>query len=79
MERAKAEADTANNAKSSFLTNVSNELKTPLNAIIGYSEILQEEAQDRKDNVTADDLRKIIGAARRSSFVNQRNSGFVAN
>lgn len=64
LEEAKAAADTANNAKSAFLANVSNELKTPLNAIIGYSEILQEEAEDRKDNVTADDLRKIIGAAR---------------
>lgn len=64
LEKAKIAADTANNAKSTFLTNVSNELKTPINAIIGYSEILQEEAEDRKDNVTADDLRKIIGAAR---------------
>lgn len=64
LEKAKLAADTANNAKSTFLTNVSNELKTPINAIIGYSEILQEEAEDRKDNVTADDLRKIIGAAR---------------
>lgn len=64
LEKAKVAADTANNAKSTFLTNVSNELKTPINAIIGYSEILQEEAEDRKDNVTADDLRKIIGAAR---------------
>ena len=64
LEKAKAEADNANAAKSKFLTSISNELKTPLNAIIGYSEILQEEAQDRKDNVSADDLRKIIGAAK---------------
>lgn len=64
LEKAKSVADEANAAKSKFLTNMSNELKTPLNAIIGYSEILQEEALDRKDEVTATDLRKIIGAAK---------------
>ncbi|MDR2681673.1 MAG: HAMP domain-containing histidine kinase [Holosporaceae bacterium] len=42
---------------------MSNELKTPINAIIAYSEILQEEALDRKDAVSADDLKKIIGSA----------------
>jgi signal transduction histidine kinase/DNA-binding response OmpR family regulator len=36
----------ANRAKSTFLANMSHELRTPLNAIIGYSEMLQEEAQD---------------------------------
>ena len=64
LEGAKMAADAANNAKSNFLTNMSNELKTPINAIIGYSEILQEEALDRKDTVSADDLRKIIGSAK---------------
>lgn len=64
LENAKAIADEANSAKSKFLTNISNELKTPINAIIGYSEILQEEALDRKDTVSADDLRKIIGSAK---------------
>lgn len=64
LEKAKSIADEANAAKSKFLTNMSNELKTPINAIIGYSEILQEEALDRKDTVSADDLRKIIGSAK---------------
>ncbi|MDR1334041.1 MAG: PAS domain-containing sensor histidine kinase [Holosporaceae bacterium] len=64
LEKAKTTADEANSAKSKFLTNMSNELKTPLNAIIGYSEILEEEALDRKDTVSADDLRKIIGSAK---------------
>ena len=64
LEKAKATADKANDAKSKFLTSMSNELKTPLNAIIGYAEILQEEALDRKDTVSSDDLRKIIGAAK---------------
>jgi signal transduction histidine kinase/DNA-binding response OmpR family regulator len=35
----------ANRMKSSFLANMSHELRTPLNAIIGFSELLQDEAQ----------------------------------
>ncbi|MDR2766265.1 MAG: PAS domain-containing sensor histidine kinase [Holosporaceae bacterium] len=64
LESAKMTADQANDAKSKFLTSVSNELKTPLNAIIGYGEILYEEAMDRKDSVSSDDLQKIIGSAK---------------
>ena len=45
-EKAKSDADDANKAKSSFLANMSHELRTPLNAIIGYSEMLEEEAED---------------------------------
>ena len=43
---ARAAAEEANRAKSEFLANMSHELRTPLNAIIGYSEMLQEEAED---------------------------------
>ena len=64
LDQAKLQADSANAAKTKFLKSMSVELKTPINAIIGYSEILQEEALDRKDNVSADDLAKIIGSAK---------------
>jgi signal transduction histidine kinase len=41
---------------------MSHELRTPLNAIIGYSEILQEDAQDRGLEDFIPDLRKIQDA-----------------
>lgn len=49
----------ASRTKSAFLANMSHELRTPLNAIIGYSELLQEEAEANDDTATIDDLRKI--------------------
>ncbi|MDR0555995.1 MAG: PAS domain-containing sensor histidine kinase [Holosporaceae bacterium] len=64
LKSARKVAEEANNAKSKFLTNISNELKTPVNAIIGYGEILEEEALDRKDTVSASDLGKIVGSAK---------------
>ena len=37
-------AEVANNTKSEFLANMSHELRTPLNSIIGFSELLHEQA-----------------------------------
>ena len=49
----------ASQAKSLFLANMSHELRTPLNAVIGYSEMLQEEAEDAGQESFVDDLGKI--------------------
>lgn len=46
LELAKEVAEAANRSKSQFLANMSHELRTPLNGILGYSELLREEAED---------------------------------
>ncbi|MBV9470587.1 MAG: HAMP domain-containing histidine kinase [Abitibacteriaceae bacterium] len=61
---AREAADAANKAKSAFLANMSHELRTPLNAIIGYSEMLQEEAEDVGQEDFIPDLKKISAAGK---------------
>ena len=64
LAKAVSDAEEASKAKSTFLAKMSHELRTPLNAIIGYSEMLQEDARDEGDTRTADDLDKVLNAAR---------------
>src|SRR6266540_1356078 len=56
---AKEAAEAANQSKSVFLANMSHELRTPLNAIIGYSEMLEEDAQASGQKEFVSDLQKI--------------------
>ena len=64
LRESQQQALAATEAKSQFLANMSHELRTPLNAIIGYSEMLEEEAQDTGQDQFVADLEKIHGAGK---------------
>jgi signal transduction histidine kinase len=64
LQDTNAQLADASRHKSQFLANMSHELRTPLNAIIGYSEMLQEEAEDSGEEAYLPDLQKINVAGR---------------
>jgi signal transduction histidine kinase/CheY-like chemotaxis protein len=63
-EREGQAAAAASRAKSMFLANMSHELRTPLNSIIGYSEMMEEDAAAQGQTQTVSDLKKILMAGR---------------
>ena len=60
LTRAKQEAEAANRAKSSFLSNMSHEMRTPMNAIIGMTAIAKSSAELERKGYC---LEKIEGAS----------------
>lgn len=59
LRAATEEAERAGAAKAEFLAKMSHELRTPLNAVIGYSQILLEDAEQEGDSGSVADLTKI--------------------
>ena len=48
LENAKIAAEAANEAKSTFLFNMSHDIRTPMNAIIGFTDIAEKHIDDKK-------------------------------
>ena len=59
-DNAKELAEAANRTKSDFLANMTHELRTPLNAVIGYTELVKDDAESAKHTGYIKDLDKII-------------------
>lgn len=62
LTKAKTAAEAASRAKSAFLANMSHELRTPLAAILGYAEMLREEADEGVAQSRLTDLGRIHAA-----------------
>ncbi len=58
LEKAKVAAETANRAKSDFLTKMSHEIRTPINAVLGIDEMILRESKEPETKKYALDIKE---------------------
>ena len=63
LERARQEAEVANQTKSAFLASMSHELRTPLNAIIGFTRLVMRRSKEVLPARQYENLEKILLSA----------------
>jgi PAS domain S-box-containing protein len=71
VQEARSAAEAANIAKSQFLANMSHELRTPINAIIGFGELIMDDAAGREPQIAADAERVVGAAGRLLAMINE--------
>ncbi len=64
LRLAKDQAEIANQKKSQFVANIGHEFRTPLNAIIGYSEMIREDLNTDQNATQIRDIERINSAGR---------------
>ena len=59
LEAALKKAEDANLAKTRFLNNMSHDIRTPMNIILGYAQIMEEEIKEKELSETLEHLEKL--------------------